>query len=90
LLSCRGVCIKPEWRRIALCWADFWVAIATDLARDLDEQGVKSLTQGDFDWKSADQGAATLVVAGFDPGLDGDCSSLLIDERKWHESQKTS
>jgi hypothetical protein len=45
------------------------VAIATDLARELDEQSVKGLTQGGFDWKSIDEGAATLVVAAFDPEL---------------------
>ena len=26
------------------------VAIATDLAREMDEQGIKGLTQGQFDW----------------------------------------
>jgi hypothetical protein len=88
------------------------LAIATDLAREMDERAVKSLTQGAFDcrcWgrtsflfrtvsrflscdnalsrnklyraisnsprylgKSIDEGAATLVVSGFDPGLDGE------------------
>ena len=50
-------------------------AIATDIVRDLDEEGIKSLFQGDLDWKTLDEGAATLAVAGFDPGLD--CESLL-------------
>jgi len=53
--------------------------IATDLARELDEQAVKGLTQGNFDWKSADQGAATLVVAGFDPELDSETGVYLDD-----------
>jgi len=53
--------------------------VATDLARDMDEQGVSSLTQGGLDWKSADGGAATLVVAGFDPGLDADTGVYLDD-----------
>ena len=48
------------------------LAIATDLARDMDEEAVKNLTQGDFDWKSIDEGAATLVVSGFDPRLSGE------------------
>jgi hypothetical protein len=48
------------------------LAIATDLAREMDEEAVKNLTQGDFDWKSIDEGAATLVVSGFDPRLSGE------------------
>jgi hypothetical protein len=38
----------------------------------MDEEAVKNLTQGNFDWKSIDEGAATLVVSGFDPGLNGE------------------
>jgi hypothetical protein len=45
----------------------------TDLVRDLDEASLNGLLQGtsDTEWKTLDQGAATMVVAGFDPGLDG-------------------
>jgi hypothetical protein len=46
------------------------LAIATDLAREMIEEAVNNLTQGDFDWKSIYEGAATLVVSGFDPGLN--------------------
>jgi NAD(P)-dependent dehydrogenase (short-subunit alcohol dehydrogenase family) len=42
--------------------------IGTGLAREMDEQGIKSLSQWEFG--TIDEGAATLVVAGFDPGLD--------------------
>jgi NAD(P)-dependent dehydrogenase (short-subunit alcohol dehydrogenase family) len=28
----------------------FTIAIATDLSREMDEQGIKGLTQGQFDW----------------------------------------
>lgn len=49
------------------------------MAREMDEQEFKSLTQGDFDWKSADEGAATLVVAGFDPALDAETGVYLDD-----------
>lgn len=46
--------------------------IMTNLARGMDEQAMKGLFQGIGDkWKTLDQGASTLVVAGFDPGLDG-------------------
>jgi hypothetical protein len=48
------------------------LAIATDLTREMDEEAVKNLTQGDSDWKSIDEGAATLVVSGFDPRLSGE------------------
>jgi hypothetical protein len=41
----------------------------TGLANELDEEALQSLIQGTTDWKTADQGAATLVVAGFDVGL---------------------
>ena len=51
------------------------IAIATDFMREMDEEGLKSLMQSVTDWKTLDQGAATLVVAGFDPGLN--CESLL-------------
>ena len=47
------------------------LAIATDLTREIDEAGMKSLLDGDIEWKSIDEGAATLVVAGFDPRLYG-------------------
>jgi len=50
-------------------------AIATDLVREMDEEGLKSLMKSVMEWKTLDEGAATLVVAGFDPGLD--CESLL-------------
>jgi len=49
-----------------------WLAIMTDLVRGLDEQGLKWLMEGTEAWKTLDQGAATLVVAGFDAGLDGE------------------
>lgn len=53
--------------------------IATDLAREMDEEAVKNLTQGDFDWKSIDEGAATLVVSGFDPRLSDEAGVYLDD-----------
>ena len=43
----------------------------TNLVRGLDEDGWKGLG-GVKDWKTLDEGAATFVVAGFDPGLDGE------------------
>lgn len=48
------------------------IDIMTNLARDLNKEGIQALLQGIGDkWKTLDQGASTLVVAGFDPGLDG-------------------
>lgn len=43
----------------------------TDLARGLDESSLKGLVSSTEVWKSTDQGAATIAVAGFDPEVDG-------------------
>jgi hypothetical protein len=43
----------------------------TELVRELDQQGMQGLLVVTDHWKTADQGAATLIVAAFDPGLDG-------------------
>lgn len=40
------------------------------MSRDLDEEGVRAIEGTATDWKSADEGAATIVVAGLDPELD--------------------
>jgi hypothetical protein len=40
----------------------------TDLVRDLDENQLKGLMSTEF-WKTAEQGAATMLVAAFDPDL---------------------
>jgi hypothetical protein len=52
-------------------------AIKTGLVRGLDENALKNLLEGGHDWKTLDQGAATLIVAAFDPGLDGKLNILL-------------
>lgn len=49
------------------------IAIMTDLVRDMDEEGVKGLTSSIEVWKTADQGAATMLVAALDPKLAGKC-----------------
>ncbi|KAH7321568.1 hypothetical protein BKA65DRAFT_568407, partial [Rhexocercosporidium sp. MPI-PUGE-AT-0058] len=53
-------------------WAVSPGNIMTNLVRGADEQMLKGMLSGvpDSEWKTADQGAATLVVAGFDPALD--------------------
>jgi len=45
----------------------------TNLVRGADEQMLKGMLSGipNSEWKTVDQGAATLVVAGFDPKIDG-------------------
>ena len=50
---------------------DACTAILTDLVREADNEGMKNLLANTQDWKNADQGAATLVVAAFDPALNG-------------------
>lgn len=42
----------------------------TNLPRDFDAQALESLGRI-TDWKSLDQGVATLLVAALDPSLDG-------------------
>lgn len=46
-------------------------SIATELSRSLDEEGLKTIgnTAPGGKWKSLDQGAATTIVAAFDPKL---------------------
>jgi len=61
------------------------LAIATDLTREMDEAGMKNLNHSDIEWKSIDEGAATLVVAGFDPGL---CGKLLSSARVQNGTRK--
>ncbi|CZR60003.1 related to short-chain dehydrogenase [Phialocephala subalpina] len=54
--------------------------IMTNLAREFDEAAVKRLFAGIGDnWKTLDQGASTLVVAGFDPGLDDEAGVYVED-----------
>ncbi|KAH6715317.1 short-chain dehydrogenase [Leptodontidium sp. MPI-SDFR-AT-0119] len=53
-------------------WAVSPGNIMTNLVRGADEQMLKGMLSGipESEWKTVDQGAATLVVAGFDPELD--------------------
>jgi len=43
----------------------------TDLVRDLDKKSLEGLASTAEIWKTADEGAATMVVAAFDPKLTG-------------------
>lgn len=56
-------------------------AILTDLVRAMDAEAVGNLMAGtpESEWKTAEQGAATLIVAGFDPGLDDEAGVYLED-----------
>lgn len=47
------------------------VAIWTGLSRHLDEEGRALIASTGKVWKSRDQGAATAIVAAFDPKLNG-------------------
>ena len=51
-------------------------AIRTDIGRHLDERATKAVDSSGTFWKSQDQGAATILVAAFDPGLN---STLVRD-----------
>lgn len=48
----------------------------TDLTRGLDEESVKGLLTATEVWKNIDQGAATMLVAAFDPLLKGELHFL--------------
>lgn len=49
-------------------------AIWTGLSRNLDAEGEAAIRNTSPFWKNHDQGAATVVVAAFDPALDGEWS----------------
>jgi hypothetical protein len=46
-------------------------AIWTNLNRSLDEEGNRILAKTGTYWKSEDEGAASMMVAAFDPLLNG-------------------
>ncbi|KAK0100074.1 hypothetical protein ONS96_008010 [Cadophora gregata f. sp. sojae] len=87
-------------------WAVSPGNIMTNLVRGADEQMMKGMLSGipNSEWKTVDQGAATLVVAGFDPRLDvsdgvylDDCqikkpskwaSDPVVAERLWKVSEE--
>jgi hypothetical protein len=50
------------------------IAIWTGLSRDLDPDGEAAIRKTIPFWKDLDQGAATVLVAAFDPALNGECS----------------
>jgi hypothetical protein len=50
---------------------DLIVAIWTGLSRDLDPDGEEAIRNTSPFWKNLDQGAATTLVAAFDPALNG-------------------
>lgn len=51
------------------------VDIMTPIVRNLDELGWKGIQDPKMVWKTQDQGAATMVVAGFDPALISELNS---------------
>jgi NAD(P)-dependent dehydrogenase (short-subunit alcohol dehydrogenase family) len=53
-------------------------AIWTNLNRNLDEEGNSILAKTGTYWKSEDEGAATMLVAAFDPLLNGDLRLLIL------------
>jgi hypothetical protein len=55
-------------------------AIWTGLSRDLDAEGEAAIRKTSSFWKDHDQGAATSVVAAFDPALN---SEFTLATRKW-------
>ncbi|KAJ5628553.1 Short-chain dehydrogenase [Penicillium lividum] len=56
-------------------------SIWTGLSRSLDETNSETMAKTSKSWKTADQGAATMLVAALDPGLNG-----MIEIRKSRDS----
>jgi len=56
---------------------DWDIAIWTDLSRDLDEEGQATIKATSLFWKNHDQGAATALVAAFDPALKSKLTTQL-------------
>ncbi|EKG20850.1 Short-chain dehydrogenase/reductase SDR [Macrophomina phaseolina MS6] len=54
-------------------------SIWTNLSRDLTKDGYAAIEGTATDWKSPDEGAATIVVAAFDPALNEPAGSFLSD-----------
>jgi hypothetical protein len=57
--------------------ADRIKAIWTGLSRNLDAEGEAAIKKTSPFWKNHDQGAATVLVAAFDPTLDGKAACSL-------------
>jgi hypothetical protein len=82
----RPLDIATELMKAPLCTCTLYcphlivcTAIWTDLSRNLNEELTNVIAgTGDF-WKSQDQGAATMLVAGFDPALDSAKGVYLSD-----------
>ena len=59
-----------------------YIAIRTDLSRNLspeDEQTIETTAPGDG-WVNADQGTSTILVAAFDPALNGRTSTIYLSD----------
>lgn len=52
--------------------AVLYTGIWTNLSRDLNDEGYATIASTAKDWKSPDEGASTIVVAAFDPALNGE------------------
>lgn len=60
-------------------------AIRTELSRDMDKDGLETVEQAAaaYKWKSMDEGAATSIVAGFDPKLDETLGEAIEKGTAW-------
>jgi len=65
-------------------------SIMTDIVRDLDQHGMENLVSTVEHWKTADQGAASLIVAAFDPGLNDSKGDYMEDCQLKHPSKWAS
>lgn len=74
MLFILGVCL-PDVPEISLRYitdGTVYTAIWTNLNRNLDEEGNNILAKTGKYWKTNDEGAAPMLIAAFDPKLDGE------------------
>jgi len=67
------------WERGVKSFAVHPGSIWTDLSRNLDEKSSEFIGKTAKDWKSLDEGAATMLVAAFDPKLSDSDGVYLSD-----------
>lgn len=63
--------VLPSYVCTYLLTAIYTKAIWTNLSRHLDDKGTDIISKTGMYWKSLDEGAATMLVAAFDPALNG-------------------
>lgn len=69
--GCEWITYPKDFIFSSLLIDTYIIAIWTGLSRSLDDAGNVTMSKTSNFWKSTDQGAATMLVAAFDPALKG-------------------